>query len=88
MANHVSAEKRHKQSLKRKEQNSLAKATFRTFIKKTLAAVKASDSTSANTFARKAESLLDKAAIHGVIHKKTAQRTISRLQKRVNSISA
>lgn len=88
MATHSSAIKRHRQSLKRREQNRLAKATFRTFVKKTLKAVEAKDVDAANSFSKGAISLIDKAVVHGVLHKNTARRTISRLQKRVNSISA
>jgi len=35
--------------------------------------------------AREATSLLDKAAIHGVLHKNTARRTIARLNQKVSS---
>lgn len=87
MATHRSAEKRHRQNLKRRARNRLAKATFRTAIKKATTLAAAGDAQPAKSAAVDAISLLDKAAIHGIIHKKTAARKISRLQKRLNKLS-
>lgn len=84
MANHPSAEKRHRQSLRRREQNRAAKAAIRTTLKAALAALAADDQKTAQEQAGKAERLLAKAASKGVLHKKTAQRSISRLSSRVS----
>ncbi|WKZ56348.1 MAG: 30S ribosomal protein S20 [Bdellovibrionota bacterium] len=84
MATHQSAEKRYRQSLRRREQNRSAKAAIRTSLKAALAALAANNTAEAKTHARRAEQLLAKAASKGVIHKKAAQRTISRLASRVN----
>lgn len=38
--------------------------------------------------AKLATKMLDKAAIHGVLHRKAAQRNISRLHTKINSLTA
>ena len=87
MANHKSAEKRHRQNLKRREQNRGAKSTIRTSVKTALQLAKTGKRQEALTEAKKATSLIDKAVIHGVFHKNTAQRTISRLHRNISSLS-
>ena len=93
MANHKSAAKRHRQSLKRRERNITQRSAFRTAVKKVVNMVSvkdaaASDSvkTDAAQALKAATRLLDKAAVHGIIHKNTARRKISRLATRVNSL--
>ncbi|MCL4157821.1 UNVERIFIED_CONTAM: hypothetical protein GTU68_038468 [Idotea baltica] len=65
----------------------MARATLRTEIKSALHTAK-EDKVQALVHAKKATSLLDKAAIHGVMKKNTVQRTISRLYKKIEAISA
>lgn len=84
MATHKSAEKRHRQSLKRRERNRNTKSTIRTTVKRALAAAKSGDKAGATELARKASSLFDKAVVHGVLHRNNARRSISRLQKAIN----
>ena len=86
MANNPSAEKRHRQNLKRRESNRIAKAALRTEIKSALRSAKTGEREQALAHAKKATSLLDKAAIHGVMKKNTVQRTISRLHRRINAL--
>ena len=86
MATHKSAEKRHRQNIKRRASNRLAKSTFRTAIKSALQHAEAGEAEQAKSQANLAMKLIDKAAIHGVLHKNNAQRRISRLQKRVGSL--
>lgn len=81
MANHKSAIKRHKQSLKRKARNKASKSEYRNAIKN---AVTAPDKETAIKEARRAESLLASASKKGILGKGTAKRYISRLAKRVN----
>lgn len=89
MANHKSAEKRHRQSLKHNEANRMQKSAFKTAIRRALEAVSAkADKPAVDEALRKATSLLDKAAIHGVIHKNTAARKISRLYRFANKFSS
>jgi small subunit ribosomal protein S20 len=87
MANHPSALKRHRQSLKRRDRNRAAKSAIRTAIKKTSLLAQGGDLEAAKKQASLATKLLDKAAIHGVLHKKTAARTISRLSQKLSSAS-
>ena len=83
MANHKSAIKRHRQNLKKRASNRFAKATIRTKVKAALAALESNDKDSAKALAKQATSLLDKAVIHGVIHKNAAKRRVSRLNKKM-----
>lgn len=84
MGTHKSADKRHRQSLKRKTRNRLAKSTLRTAIKSSLELATAGKIKEAKEQLKVASKLLDKAAVHGIIHKKNAQRKISRLTQAVN----
>ena len=88
MANHKSAIKRHKQSLVRKERNKTVKSSLKTVTKKVEAAISDKNSDEATTSLKVATIALDKAASKGVIHKKTASRSKSRLTKKVNALSA
>lgn len=85
MATHASAEKRHRQSLKRKERNRSAKAAIRTAIKRTFELLDKGDTEGAKAAAKSATSLLDKAFVHGVIHKNSAKRRISRIHTRLKA---
>ncbi len=87
MATHKSAIKRHKQSLKRRERNRTTKSSLRTAIKKTVELIVAGDLAAANSHAKLATKMFDKAAIHGILHKKTAARSISRLYQKINQAS-
>ena len=86
MANHKSAIKRIRQNEKRYERNRKVKSAVRTSLKKVRAAI-SSGSGAENTeeLARSAESQMAKAVTKGVFHKKTAQRSISRMRKALNS---
>jgi small subunit ribosomal protein S20 len=83
MANHKSAIKRHRQSLKRRDRNRSAKAAVRTAVKNASAAAVSGNKTEAETLARNAESLMAKASKKGLFHKATLARKISRLQAQV-----
>lgn len=83
MANHKSAEKRHKQSLVRRQRNRLVKAKVRTAVKKARVAISDKPEDLALQL-RLAETELAKAASKGILHKKTAARLISRLAKRAS----
>jgi small subunit ribosomal protein S20 len=85
MANHPSAEKRHRQNLKKRTRNRNAKSTIRTAIKQASAMAAEGNFEGARAVAVKATSLLGRAASKGILNKKTAHRTISRLDNRINS---
>ena len=85
MANHASAEKRHRQSLKRRERNRTAKSSIRTSIKEAIRLAQAGEKDAALARAKVATKLLDKAVVQGVLHKNNAARRISRLHITINS---
>ncbi len=78
MANHPSAKKRHRQSLKRQARNKHVRSTVRNAIRAVKAAPDADD---APEQMARAERLLRKAQTKGVFHPKTVSRTISRLAR-------
>ena len=80
---HKSAQKRHRQSLKRRAINRSRKSTVKTFVKKAMDAVQAG-AENALEMQRRAESLIDKAAKGSTMHRNTAARKKSRLAKRIN----
>ena len=84
MANHKSAEKRHRQSKIRNARNTHIRSTMRSYVKKVRTAVAEGDLDSAKSLLEKTIPYIDKAATKGVIHKATASRKISRLTKLVN----
>ena len=85
MANHKSAEKRHRQSKIRNARNTHIRSTMRSYVKKVRMAIAEGDLETAETVLAKAVPYIDKAATKGVIHKATASRKISRLTKLVNA---
>lgn len=86
MANHKSAIKRNRQNKIRNARNTHIRTTMRNYVKKVRVAVAEGNHESAGAFLEKAVPYIDKAASKGVIHKATASRKISRLNKLVNSL--
>ncbi len=87
MANHKSALKRNRQNKVRNARNTHIRATMRTYVKRVRTAAAEGDQENAATFLAVAIPYIDKAATKGVIHKATASRKISRLNKLVNALS-
>lgn len=79
MSNHPSAAKRNRQRIARTARNRSIRSTVRTAVKHARAAIAAGDSSAAQQV-KKAISLLASAASKGVLHKKSAARTTSRIQ--------
>jgi small subunit ribosomal protein S20 len=88
MANHPSAVKRHKQSLKRRQINTTSANRLKTQMKKLKTAITARKSADAKALIPATFSLIDKSVQKGVIKKNTAARYKSRLNKSVNMIPA
>ena len=86
MANHKSAIKRHKQSIKRAERNRAVKTRVKNVVKAVRVAVEQKDKELALTNFKAATSVLDKAATKGVIHKRNAARRISRLSLAISKL--
>jgi small subunit ribosomal protein S20 len=87
LATHKSAEKRSKQAVKRQERNTAIKSKIKTNVKTVLSAVEGKDQTGAVNSLGKAIPEIAKAAAKGIIHKKNASRKISRLTKKVNTLT-
>lgn len=88
MANHPSALKRHRQSLKIKAHNQANRHKLKTQMKKLRAAIETGKSADAKTILPTTFSLIDKSVQKGVIKKNTARRYKSRLTKSVNALPA
>lgn len=87
MANHDSARKRIKQTLKRTERNKHMRTTTRTLVKRVRAAIDAGDKSAAETALSLACRQIDKAVSKGLYHRRAGSRYISRLSAQVNGIS-
>jgi small subunit ribosomal protein S20 len=87
MAHTHSAEKRNRQAKKRTLRNRSAKATIRTALKKTMAAIEAGDAAKARAEFRLATQCLDKAARNRTIHPNEASRRKSRLERKIAAIA-
>ena len=79
MANHKSALKRHRQSLKARERNRMMKTRVKNATKALHAAIESKDNDAVTVALKNATSILDKAASNKVVHWRTAARKISRL---------
>ncbi|MEX2275125.1 MAG: 30S ribosomal protein S20 [Actinomycetota bacterium] len=84
MANIKSQIKRNRQTEKRNERNKAVRSSLRTSSKKAQTALAGDDLDAAREQANRTARELDKAASHGVVHKRTAARRKSRLAKAVN----
>lgn len=82
MANHPSALKRHRQSLKRASRNRSYRSQLKTFSKKVEQALSFEE---AQGLFQKAMSFIHKAAQRGILHRNTAARKISKLSRTVES---
>lgn len=87
MANHKSAIKRHKQSLKREARNKAQRTRVKNVIKDVRAAIQGDDQALAEKALSNAASVVNKAATKGAIHWKNAARKISRLAHAVNGMA-
>ncbi len=85
MARNKSAEKRHRQNLKRRARNRMYKSRIKTAIKKLTAAMENRETDKIEALFKNALREINKAHSKGVIHANTASRKISRLYKKVNS---
>ena len=86
MANHASAKKRIRQTLKRTERNKHIRTTLRTMVKRVRVAIEAEDKDAAAAALKVAVSHIDGAVRKGVYHRKTGSRKISRLTVQVQAI--
>ncbi|MEB2311358.1 MAG: 30S ribosomal protein S20 [Polyangiaceae bacterium] len=87
MANHPSAAKRNRQRLVRAERNKSIRSAVRTAVKKARAAAVRGDE-SAKALMIAAEGALARAASKGVLSRKSASRTTSRINIAANKVKS
>lgn len=83
MANHASALKAHRQSVKRREHNRELRGRLKSALKSIRGAISDKDTKAAQAAWRNTTSLIDKMAQKGVIHRNAAGRYKSRLSKKL-----
>ena len=79
MAQHKSAKKRILTNAKKRVNNHSYISTVRTAVKKVRAAVEKGELSDITNLLASAQSLLHKAASHGIIHRNNASRKVARL---------
>ncbi len=88
MAHHKSAIKRNRQNQNRRMRNRVVKTQVKTAFKKLSQVQKTGDTEAIDRELTRAQSIIDKAAKKGVIHRRTAARKKSRLARSVNRSAA
>lgn len=88
MANHKSALKRNRQTVRRTERNMARRNRIRTYIRRVEDALASGDRAAAEEAFKAAMPELHRGVTKGVLHKRTASRKIGRLAKRVNAVGA
>jgi small subunit ribosomal protein S20 len=88
MANHFSALKRARQTVKRTDRNRANRSRLRTALRDLRESLAKGDKQAAEQTYRRTVSALDKAMQKGVLHENTASRYKSRLSARVNALGA
>ena len=86
MANHKSAEKRHRQTLRRTEVNRSREGRIRTFLKKVELAIASGNKEDAAAAYTAAQPELHRGVGKGVLHRNTVARKLSRLSARINAL--
>ncbi len=87
MANHKSAIKRNRQTVKRTERNRAEKSRIKTVRKKTLAAIESGNKDDAAQAATALASVVDKAAKRNLIHPNKAANIKSKTAKAIAAIA-
>jgi small subunit ribosomal protein S20 len=88
MNKHPSAQKRHRQSIKRHARNQAIRSRVRTFVKRVRESIDARNVAEASEQLHSATRAIDKAVTKGVLHRNTASRKISRLTHAVRTLAA
>ena len=88
MANIKSAEKRAKQTIKRRAHNVAARSKMRTAMKNVLAAVQAGKKDDATATLKAAMPVIDSMVNKGIVHRNAAARYKSGLNARVKALAA
>ncbi len=88
MANTTSAKKMARKIIKRTEVNKSRRSRMRSFVRKVEEAITGGDPSVAAAALRSAEPEMMRAAQHGIVHKNTASRKVSRLAMRISALKA
>ncbi len=88
MANHKSAQKRAKQTIKKTERNRYYRTRYKNIVKAVTAAVEAGNKEEAAAAFKVANKQIHHFVSKGFMKKETASRKVSRLHKLVNSLEA
>jgi small subunit ribosomal protein S20 len=88
VAHTLSANKRVRQSAKRRLRNRDRKREIRLEMKKIQSAIASGDKAAAAKELKETQSVLDRIATRGSIHPNTAARRKSRLAKKINALAA
>ncbi|SJN53861.1 30S ribosomal protein S20 [Vibrio ruber] len=86
MANSKSAKKRAIQAEKNRQHNASRRSMMRTYMKKTVAAIKAGDKEAATAALAEATPILDRMATKGLIHKNKAARHKARFVAAIKAL--
>ncbi|MGB3051498.1 MAG: 30S ribosomal protein S20 [Polyangiales bacterium] len=88
MANHASAKKRVRQTIKRTARNRQIRTNVRTCVKRVRTAIETGDAEAAKKALVEAVSRIDGAVSKGIYHRKTGSRHIARLTHQVNALQS
>ncbi|HEY6104949.1 MAG TPA: 30S ribosomal protein S20 [Anaeromyxobacteraceae bacterium] len=88
MANTPSAEKRNRQTQRRRVRNLHVRTGVKSAVKKVREAVAHGDATQARQALHQAARVIDRAASKGVLHRNAASRKIARLSRAVSHLGA
>ncbi len=88
MAHSLSAQKRIRQSARRRDRNRGRRKALRVENKKLEAVIAGGDVAAAAAEVKVAIKLLDRTATRGTVHRNTAARRKSKLQKKINALAA
>ncbi len=86
MANHKSAKKRIRQIARRTDVNRDRRGRIRSYVRKVEEAIASGDKGSAEQAIRSAMPEMQSGAQHGLTHRNTVARKISRLTKRIKAL--
>ena len=86
MANHRSAKKRIRQTIRRTAVNRNRISRIRTYVKSVEQAIESGDKKAAATAFRAAQPEIHRGVTKGVLHKNTAARRLSRLSRRISAL--
>ncbi|MCC6876095.1 MAG: 30S ribosomal protein S20 [Sandaracinaceae bacterium] len=86
MANHASAKKRNRQTIKRTARNRHIRTTVRTFVKRVRVAIEGGKKSEAQAALAEAVKKIDGAVSKGLYHRNTGSRYISRLSSQVAAL--